>query len=82
MTTAVPPAGSSQAEFLRVSNVKVPNAATQVEYLTAACKMLDGLDAVERYSWFALPQSDVQPPTNLFDKTGTITPLGEAYKEV
>ena len=57
-----------------------PDDATQVQFLTAACKMLEGLEYVERYAWFALPQNSAQPPTHLFDTSGNITVIGQAYK--
>ena len=57
----------------------VPDDETQVKYMQAAASMMDGLSYVERYAWFALPQSSAQPATNLFDSSGNITPMGTAY---
>lgn len=57
-----------------------PSASDQVAYMQAAAKMLDGLSYVERYAWFALPESSGQPDTYLFDSNGNITPQGTAYK--
>lgn len=61
---------------------RTPDDATQSRYLTAACQMLESLEYIERYAWFALPQNNAQPPTNLFDPSGDITALGKAYKAV
>ena len=45
----------------------------------AAVKMLNELSYVERLAWFAVPWSSVQPASNLFDESGSITPMGTAY---
>lgn len=45
---------------------KVPDDNTQVTYMQVAVKMLDSLSYVERYAWFALPESSAQAATNLF----------------
>jgi len=50
-----------------------------VTYLKAAVAMLESLNYVERYAWFAMPWSSVQPATNMFDEFGNITPVGTAY---
>jgi hypothetical protein len=44
--------------------------------------MLEGLDYVERYAWFAVPQSSAKPATNLLDVHGNITAFGDAYKAI
>lgn len=41
--------------------------------------MLNGLSYVERFAWFAVPWSNVQPASSLFDESGNITPVGTAY---
>jgi len=61
---------------------KTPRAATQIQYFTAACQMLEGLDYVERYACFAVPQSSAQPATNLLVVRGDITDLGNAYEVI
>lgn len=50
-----------------------------VAYMKGAVAMLEGLSYVERYAWFAVPYSSAQPRTNVFDKSGNITPEGTAY---
>lgn len=42
--------------------------------------MMEGLSYVERYTWSAVPASSAQPPTEMFDSSGDITPIGNAYK--
>ena len=58
----------------------VPDQGTEAQYLTAACQMLEGLDFVERYAWFAVPQNAKQPATSLADPSGNLNALGNAYK--
>ena len=60
----------------------LPDEATQGRFLTAASQMLDDLPYMEKYAWFAVPQNETQPATNLFDSQGNITPLGDLYKAV
>ncbi len=48
-------------------------------YMKSAVAMLEDLSYVERYAWFAVPWSSVQPATNMFDEFGNITPIGAAY---
>lgn len=57
----------------------VPSTAEQVTYMQEAVKMLNGLSYVERFAWFAVPWSSVQPASSLFDESGSITPMGTAY---
>lgn len=59
---------------------RVPSDSEQTTFMTAAAQMMEGLSYVERYAWFALPESTVQPATELFDSSGNITPMGTAYK--
>ncbi|CAF9930788.1 MAG: hypothetical protein HETSPECPRED_007708 [Heterodermia speciosa] len=74
------------AEFATVSyhadpsQWDLPDEATQGRFLTAACQMLNHLPYVEKYAWFAVPQNETQPATNLFDSQGNITPLGNLCK--
>ena len=65
-----------------INPYNVPDDATQAQYLTAACQMLEDLVFVERYAWFAAPQNSAQPPTNLLDSSGSLTALGSKYKAV
>lgn len=69
-------------EFAMVSYRADPDEATHGRFLTAACQMLDDLPYVEKYAWFAVPPSETQPATSLFDSQGNITPLGTLYKAV
>jgi len=61
---------------------KVPSESEQVTFMSAAAQMMEGLSYVERYAWFALPESSAQPATELFDSSGNITPMGTAYKRL
>ncbi|KAL8719880.1 MAG: hypothetical protein Q9225_003177 [Loekoesia sp. 1 TL-2023] len=68
-----------------VGQLKVPDAATQVDYMKQSTAMLKSLSYVERFAWFAMPQSDAQAPTNLYtsSKDGwQRTQYGEAYKAI
>lgn len=60
----------------------VPDSAVQAEYARASSKMLQSLHFVERFAWFALPESNRQPATNLYDSHGNITPVGLSYMSV
>ena len=60
----------------------LPDEETQGRFLTAACQMLNDLPYVEKYAWFAVPQNETQPATNLFDSQGNITPLGNLYTAI
>lgn len=57
----------------------IPITADQVAFMQAAAKMLNELSYVERFAWFAVPWSSVQPTSSLFDESGNITPVGTAY---
>lgn len=57
----------------------VSSTADQVTYMQAAVNMMNELSYIERFAWFAVPWSSVQPVSNSFDKFGTITPMGTAY---
>ncbi len=61
---------------------ETPSVEMQAEFATKASKMLEGLEWVERYAWFAVPPSTVHPPTNLIDADGGLTVVGEAYRAV
>lgn len=65
-----------------ISQFTVPDSETEGRCLTAACEMLEGLDYVERYAWFAVPENANQPAMNLFDTLGNINPFGAAYKAI
>ena len=63
-----------------VSPATVPAQNTQVQFMQEAVAMLDGLEYVERYAWFALPENANQPATYLYDSAGDLSPMGTAYK--
>ena len=68
-----------------VGQFKVPDAATETEYLKQSTAMLKNLPYVERFAWFALPQNDAQPPTNLYTSNQSgwqSTQYGDAYKAI
>lgn len=44
--------------------------------MQAAVKMLNELSYLERFAWFAVLWSSVQPASNLFGESGSITPKG------
>ncbi|KAH7619895.1 hypothetical protein Ndes2526B_g05141 [Nannochloris sp. 'desiccata'] len=57
-----------------------PSAEVQAAFLTKACKMMDGLDYVERYANFPVfPYTD-NSSSHLYETDGRITVVGEAYK--
>ena len=61
---------------------KYPDQATQIEFMKQACQMLEDLESVERYAWFAVPQSDKDPATYLVDAGGNLNELGKVYAGV
>ncbi|KAI4277784.1 MAG: hypothetical protein L6R38_005367 [Xanthoria sp. 2 TBL-2021] len=70
---------------LDVTKYRVPDVAIQERYVTESAAMLKSLSYVERFAWFAIPQNDAQPPTNLYtqDQYGwQRTRFGEAYRAV
>ena len=63
----------------------VPGDDVQQDFMKQSIQMLDQLVSqgiVERYAWFALPQSDNQPATNLMDSGGQLNALGQVYKSM
>ena len=70
----------AMVDYSAFPSFTTPHDATQVEFLNMACEMLDGLEYVERYAWFAVPESQSQPKSNLVDQSGILTPMGRAYK--
>ncbi|MDP9825523.1 glycoside hydrolase family protein [Kineosporia succinea] len=60
---------------------KFPSAANQAEFVEKSTKMLESLDYVEHYSWFAFPTSkNGQDETGLYRPGGTLTAPGKAYR--
>lgn len=60
-----------------------PSKEVQAAFAMAASSMLNDLDFVERYAWFALPPFG--PPhstTSLYDSHGEVTSVGVAYQTV
>lgn len=57
---------------------RYPDAGEQAAFVEASTRMLDGLDFVERYAWFAL--STATSPTGLYDGT-TANASGRVYRQ-
>jgi hypothetical protein len=52
-----------------------------VEFIHQLLPQLDACKFVERYAWFsAKPESAALGPCSPFNKDGTLTPVGEAYR--
>lgn len=63
----------------------VPGEDVQQDFMKQSVQMLDQLVSqgiVERYAWFALPQSSAQPASNLMDSDGQLNALGQVYKSM
>jgi len=57
--------------------------ADNAAFLTAATKMMDDLDYVERQSWFGTYDGlDGPSHTNLYATDGTLTPVGVAFEQL
>jgi len=55
---------------------------TVLRFMEKVLPMLDRLDFVERYAWFAAkPESIPLGTSALFDAQGALTPLGECYRD-
>ncbi len=53
---------------------------TVLRFMREVLPKLDALDFVERYAWFPSDENDrALGPSALFQKDGTLTPLGECY---
>ena len=53
-----------------------------LKFMEEALPLLNAMDIVERYAWFPARQNDNALCTSaLFDKDGTLTPLGECYSK-
>ncbi|KAI4248036.1 MAG: hypothetical protein L6R40_001125 [Gallowayella cf. fulva] len=64
---------------------RVPDAANQEQFVKDSAAMLKSLRYVERFAWFAMPQNDAQPATNLYTQNQDgwqRTQFGAAYKLV
>nr|WP_269330061.1 glycoside hydrolase family protein [Kineosporia babensis] len=60
---------------------KFASPADQAEFVRLSTKMLEELDYVERYSWFAFPTSkNGQDETGLYRPGGALTEPGKAYR--
>ena len=59
-----------------------PSEEVQAAFATAAGSLLNSLDYVERYAWFALPAFGSDSTTSLYSTQGKPTPVGMAYEAV
>ncbi len=60
---------------------KFASPADQAEFVRLSTEMLEGLDYVEHYSWFAFPTSkNGQDETGLYRPGGALTEPGKAYR--
>jgi hypothetical protein len=59
-----------------------PNGVQQAQFIKDSTTMLEGLDYVERYAWFALPTLTTTSGSGLCQIDGELTPSGKAYRSV
>lgn len=64
------------------AHARYPTDAQQTQFIKDSTAMLEGLDYVERYAWFALPTLDKASGSGLSKEDGELTAAGKAYQSV
>jgi hypothetical protein len=59
-----------------------PSDAEQSQFIKSSTAMLESLQYVERYAWFALPTITSASGSGLCREDGTLTAAGQAYRQV
>lgn len=71
----------TEYSLIRWSNPPTyPSWERQAKFASKSIELLETLPFVERYAWFALPQSKGNDRTSLYYRDGSLTPAGVAYK--
>lgn len=63
-------------------HARYPSDTQQAQFIKDATTMLEGLDYVERYAWFALPTFNQASGSGLCREDGALTKAGETYRSV